>query len=207
MENNKYAFLNQVAAGLVGAIDSKMLEANIARLSRVDEKGTTIEPQLMPGDSEFMSFYLLYLLLARFVRGYLTQLGVVNPEAAAAMPIVANLAGLANLLKNGSNPFTVVDFARELLQDRISVDSYSLSGGFSGDEVNLLLPVYKLDFFIKLFPDVAYLSVVDNKVKTPADICKVAISSLTDTIKSSKLAALPDRPVISQRGDHLEFPI
>jgi hypothetical protein len=161
----------------------------------------------MPGDSEFMSFYLLYLLLARFVRGYLTQLGVVNPEAAAAMPNVANLAGLANLLKNGSNPFTVVGFARELLQDRISVDSYSLSGGFSGDEVNLLLPVYKLDFFIKLFPDVVYLSVVDNKVKTPADICKVAISSLTDTIKSSKLAALPDRPVISQRGDHLEFPI
>jgi hypothetical protein len=203
---NKYQFLNQMVIGMVDSIDKKALEANITRLSATDDKGTTIEPQLDPDDPEFMSFYLLYVLLARFVRAHLTQLGVVNPEAAAAMTIISNLTMLANLLKNGSNPFTVIDFAKALLQDKIPSDSYSCSGGFSGDEVNLLLPVSKLDFFIKLFPDIVYLTIV-NKVKTLPDMCQVAIGCLNDTIKYSKQLSLPDKPVITDKGTHLEFPI
>jgi hypothetical protein len=207
MENHdKYTFLNQIAVGMVSSIDKAMLEANIERLSRLDEKGTSVFPQLMPDDSEFMCFYLLYLLLTKISKNCIQQLVLQNPEAAETL--IEKLALLSNCLENGDKPLSIGDFAKILSQDAIPAFSSSLSGGFDGGAgESLPVPVIKLNFFCGLLSDILFPATADNKVQTLPDMCSVAISALNDTIKSSKLAVLPTKPTITDRGSHLEFPI
>jgi hypothetical protein len=202
---SKYEFLTQLVVRMVDLVDGHMLQANTARLATFDDRGTSIYPQLDPGDPEFMTFYLFYLLLARITRFRIQQLTVQNPAAAAHL--VKNLTLLCNALKNGNQPFSTTDFCSLLTQGLLPGDSYSLSGGFSGDENNLQIPVDKLDFATRLLPDLIYLSIIDPKVKTPVDMARVGISLLTDTIKYSKQPPIPDKPIIVQKGDHLEFPL
>jgi hypothetical protein len=205
MENNKYGFLTQMVIEMVNSIDVEALQVNIMRLAAFDLNGTSTAPQLEPCDPEFMTFYLFYLLLARITRFRIQQLTVENPQTAAQL--VKKLTLLCNVLKDGAEPFSVTDFCSSLTEGLLPGDSYSCSGGFSGDQVNLQIPVDKFDFFIKLFPDVLYGAVTDKKVKTLPDMCHAAIDALGDTIKNFRQPPVPDRPTIVQRGDHLEFPI
>jgi hypothetical protein len=184
MENNKYQFLNQMVMGMVDSIDKNMLETNITRLLKVDERVWTVEPQLGPEDPEFMPFYLLYLLLVRFTISYIQKLALQNNET--ANPKMEKLALFANCLQDGIKPFNIVDFAKILSQDMIPADSYSLSGGYGGDYDKCQVPVSKLDFFCGLLPDILYSSITkDNKVKTLPDMCQLAIDYLSETVKRS----------------------
>jgi len=202
---SKYEFLTSMVVGMIGSIDGDALQANIERLSEFDSNGTSTSPQLEPSDPEFMTFYLFYLLLARITRFHIQKLTVENPQKAAQL--VKKLTLLCNALKDGCEPFSTTDFCSSLTEGLLPGDSYSCSGGFSGDQVNLRIPVDKFDFFIKLFPDVLYGAVTDKKVKTLPDMCHAAIDALGDTIKNFRQPPVPDRPTIVQRGDHLEFPI
>jgi|GEM_PF-2729252 hypothetical protein len=206
MDNNsKYEFLTQLAVRMVDSIDGDMLQNNVARLAEFDEKGTSISPQLMPSDPEFPTFFLFYLLLTRITRFRIQQLTVQNPEVAAHL--VKKLTMFCNVLKNGCEPFSVTDFCSLLTQGLLPADSSSLSGGFVNDEGNLSVPVDKMDLATRILPDILFLSANDSKVKTPADMAKVGIGCLEDTIKYSKTPPVPDKPTIIQKGDHLEFPI
>jgi hypothetical protein len=204
MESNKYEFLTQLAVRMVDSIDGDMLQANVARLAEFDERGTSISPQLMPSDPEFPTFFLFYLLLTRITRFRIQTLTIQNPAAAAGL--VRKLTLLLNALKSGYEPFGDSDFCSLLTQGLLPADSSSLSGGFVNDEGNLSVPESKLDFATRLLPDVLFLSANDSKVKTLADIAKVAISSLEDTVKYYK-TPIPSKPIIITKGDHLEFPL
>lgn len=204
MESNKYEFLTQLAVRMVDSIDGDMLQANVARLAEFDERGTSISPQLMPSDPEFPTFFLFYLLLTRITRLRIQTLTIQNPAAAAGL--VRKLTLLLNALKSGYEPFGDSDFCSLLTQGLLPADSSSLSGGFVNDEGNLSVPESKLDFATRLLPDVLFLSANDSKVKTLADMAKVAISSLEDTVKYYK-TPIPSKPIIITKGDHLEFPL
>jgi hypothetical protein len=205
MENSKYEFLLQMAVKMVDSIDSDMLQVNVQRLAQFDEQGTSVSPQLMPSDPEFPTFFLFYLLLTRITRFRIQQLTIQNPAAAASL--VRKLTLLLNALKSGYELFSDSDFCSLLTQGLLPADSSSLSGGFVNDEGNLSVPESKLDFATRLLPDILFLSANDSKVKTPADMAKVGIGCLEDTIKYSKQPPIPDRPTIITKGDHLEFPI
>jgi len=124
-----------------------------------------------------------------------------------AAHLVKKLTMFCNVLKNGCEPFSVTDFCSLLTQGLLPADSSSLSGGFVNDEGNLSVPVDKMDLATRILPDILFLSANDSKVKTPADMAKVGIGCLEDTIKYSKTPPVPDKPTIIQKGDHLEFPI
>jgi hypothetical protein len=205
MESNKYEFLTQLAVRMVDSINEDVLSANILRLAATDEQGTSLSAQLVPGDPEFMSFYLFYLLLTRLTRAHVQRLTVENSEAAANL--VEKLTLLVNCLKNGFKPFSAKDVCSLLTQGLLPADSYSISGGFSGDDNVCPVPVDKLDFATRLLPDILYLSASDNKVRTLPDMCRLGIDCLQDSIKYFKQPPIPDKPVITARGDHLEFPI
>lgn len=200
---SKYEFLTSMVVKMVDAIDGDVLQANIQRLSAFDSNGTSTAPQLVPCDPEFMTFYLFYLLLTRLTRAHVQRLTVENPQKAAQL--VEKLTLLCNCLKDGCQPFSITDFCSSLTEGLLPGDSYSCSGGFSGDQVNLQIPVDKFDFFIKLFPDVLYGAVTDKKVKTLPDMCHAAIDALNDTVKNFRQPPVPDRPSIIEHGDHLEF--
>ena len=201
MKDEKYGFLYGLITGLAASLDKAVLETNIGRLQEMCD-GSPVAELLRPDDPGFMTFYLLYLLLARLSLSYIKQEGL-ELDSTKARPILECLALLATVLQNGDNPWTYETYSKALSEDKIPVDYSAISSGL--EEGNIKLSAIYIDYFTKLLPDILWPS-YNERVSSFADMADKAMGFLATEVNQAVKVGTTKEITKGQDG-HFQLPL